>query len=250
MDHPAREDRTPDQEALDEPVEGPERSQEEIAFHAVFEAAPLGMAVVGTDGRWRSVNRVFRRITGYGVKEFIGQRVEESLHPDDRAADEQVADRLLREEVDSFQLLQRYLHPARGIVWVRSSRTLVRSPGGEPLCFVLLIEEVALQRRLEEQRLNETAERARKSGMALTLRTLQHEINNPLQVLIGTVEILEASPRTLGDLDRARLRRLREASDRIACVLSRLTEVLETESIETISDPAGDRIRLPKKAEG
>ena len=55
----------------------------EERFRSAFGAAPIGMALVGLDGRWLQVNRALCEIFGYAEAELLATTFQALTHPDD-----------------------------------------------------------------------------------------------------------------------------------------------------------------------
>ncbi|HUI25044.1 MAG TPA: PAS domain S-box protein [Candidatus Kryptonia bacterium] len=124
------------------------RASEE-RFSNAFTYAPIGMALVALDGRAFQVNRALCKMLGYDEAELLGKTVGEITHPDDVAsAYEQVA-RLLRGEVDSYQIEKRYLHKQGHVVIALLSASLVRDAQGQPLHVITQVEDITARKATE-----------------------------------------------------------------------------------------------------
>ena len=55
----------------------------EERFRSAFDYAPIGMALVGLDGRWLRVNPMLCEITGYTESELLAGTFHDITHPDD-----------------------------------------------------------------------------------------------------------------------------------------------------------------------
>lgn len=122
----------------------------EASFEAVFDNAPIGIAVVGLDGSFQRVNQAFCDITGYGEQELIERTFQDITHPDDLDADVGEATRLLHGELKMYQMDKRYYAKDGHIIWVRLSGSIVRDAAGQPLHFIAQIEDVSARKRDEE----------------------------------------------------------------------------------------------------
>ena len=78
-------------------------------YFRFFVAAPVLMAIVGDDGRYKLVNPAVKRMLGYEPADFIGRYFLDMIHPDDRLASQQaaVAVRAGSKSADGF--VNRYL---------------------------------------------------------------------------------------------------------------------------------------------
>jgi len=111
--------------------------------------APIGLALVGLDGRWLQVNPALCQLTGRTEKDLLGLTFSDITHPDDRGGDLELVEQLLRGDISSFEREKRYLRPDGQIVHVLISVSLLRS-GGKPLYFIGHILDISARKRDEE----------------------------------------------------------------------------------------------------
>ena len=123
----------------------------EERLNRTIDDAPIGMALVGLDGRFVRVNRVLCDIVGYGREELERLRFQDITHPEDLEIDlEQVA-RLLRGEIERYQLAKRYVRKTGEVVDVMLSASMVRDARGIPLHYISQIEDITEKRRIEDR---------------------------------------------------------------------------------------------------
>jgi len=125
------------------------RSGTEATFEAVFDNAPIGIAVVGLDGTFHKVNQALCRITGYPEHELTQLTFQDLTYPDDLDTDLHEAARLLRGETTSYQMDKRYYAKDGHIIWIRLSGSMVRDTDGQPLTFIAHIEDISARKRDE-----------------------------------------------------------------------------------------------------
>ncbi|KQH79774.1 hypothetical protein AO501_13715 [Mycobacterium gordonae] len=119
-------------------------------FKAVFDSAPIGIAVVGLDGSFQWVNRALCRITGYHEQELTRLTFQDITFPDDLDSDLYEATRLLHGEITSYQIDKRYYAKDGHLIWVHLSASMVRDADGQPLHFISHIEDISARKRDEE----------------------------------------------------------------------------------------------------
>ncbi|HZF59393.1 MAG TPA: PAS domain S-box protein [Rubrobacter sp.] len=126
-----------------------ELGESERRFRATFEQAAVGVAHVGTDGRWLRVNDKLCEITGYSREELSGMTFQDITHPDDLGADLDQLRRLLAGEIETYSMEKRYFSKDGSVVWINLTVSLVRGASGEPAYLIAVIEDVSRRRRAE-----------------------------------------------------------------------------------------------------
>jgi PAS domain S-box-containing protein len=134
------------------------RSEER--FRSSFRDAAIGMALVGTDGRWLQVNRSLCQMLGYSEEELLGKTFQGITHPDDLDADLDHVRRMLTGEIETYQMQKRYLHADGRVVWILLSVSMVHDEEGEPLFFIAQIQDIT-ERKGAEEKIREAEERYR-----------------------------------------------------------------------------------------
>ena len=119
-------------------------------FEEVFERAPLGTGLLDREGRWLLVNRALCDITGYTPEELIGRRFEAIVHPEDAENDLQQRRELLLGKISAFQVEKRYFDAAGETVSAIVSTSLVRDQAGEPLHYIVQLQDISERKQLEE----------------------------------------------------------------------------------------------------
>jgi PAS domain S-box-containing protein len=123
--------------------------ESEARFSETIDAAPIGMAIVGLEGRFVRVNRALCEIVGYTADELTGLTFQAITHPEDLDTDLALAARLTRGEIPRYQLGKRYIRKDGTIVDVMLSGSVVRGRDGAPLHYVAQIEDVSDRKRAE-----------------------------------------------------------------------------------------------------
>ncbi|HTU98159.1 MAG TPA: PAS domain S-box protein [Solirubrobacteraceae bacterium] len=123
--------------------------QSEARFRETFDEAPIGMALVGPNGRWLEVNRALCDIVGYTESELLALSFQDISHPDDLDADVEKLGQVLAGEIQTYQMEKRYFHKAGHAIWVKLSVSLVRDAHGTPLHFVSHVEDITRAKAAE-----------------------------------------------------------------------------------------------------
>lgn len=123
--------------------------------------SPIGMALVGLDGRLLMVNRAFADMLRHDVDDLTTRSFQELTHPDDLDADLELFHQTLDGVLDSYRLRKRYLRSDGEVVWGDLSVALVRGTDGTPLHFVSQILDITEQRAYEQRLKAATAEAER-----------------------------------------------------------------------------------------
>ena len=119
-------------------------------FRLLFDEAPIGMALNGTDGRWLQVNPALCALVGYPAEDLLACDFQSITHPDDLADSVEQMRRLLAGELSSYELDKRYLHRDGHAVWVHLTVSIVRGDDGTARHFIAQIQDITERRRVEQ----------------------------------------------------------------------------------------------------
>jgi diguanylate cyclase (GGDEF)-like protein/PAS domain S-box-containing protein len=125
--------------------------ESEEHFRSAFNYAAIGMALMATDGRWLQVNNSLCKIVGYTEPELLAMNAQAVTHPDDLGKHLADVYMLLEGQIVTSSLEKRYIHKLGYPVWVMSSASLVRSASGEPLHFIVQMQDITERKHAEEQ---------------------------------------------------------------------------------------------------
>lgn len=123
----------------------------EVRFRAIFEQAPLGIAVVDEAGRWREANEGLCRMLGYSFAELAELSWDDVVHPEDRALHRSQRERLFAGHVDGYSMERRFSRRDGGELWGRLNAVRLEDEGASPRVLCLL-EDVTARRAAEEAR--------------------------------------------------------------------------------------------------
>jgi PAS domain S-box-containing protein len=118
------------------------RASEE-RFRSAMEDAPIGMALVGLDGRWLIANRALCDMLGYDEDELVARTCLDVTHPDDVASTRAGLQEMLQGGKRALHADKRYLNKAGQTVWAHLSVSLVRGYDGAPAHFITQIQDIS-----------------------------------------------------------------------------------------------------------
>lgn len=133
------------------------RRAAEAQLRLVFDNAPIGLGLTDLDGRWIRVNPAACSLLGRRPAELLGTRVDDVVHPEDRAADAELLAQVLRGELDSYEFEKRCLRPDGSRLWIVFSVSAAPGADGRPDQLVLQLLDMTVRRDLEA-RLTELAD--------------------------------------------------------------------------------------------
>jgi len=116
-------------------IDAEKRTRDELIaareqFAAAFENAPIGMALIGPDGRFQQVNPAFCEPLDRSAVSLLGTSVQAVTHPDDVDADTEHAGAALAGRSTRYELEKRYLRADGSTVWASVKVSLVRDGAG------------------------------------------------------------------------------------------------------------------------
>jgi PAS domain S-box-containing protein len=182
---------------LREKSEAVENSNRELLlsegrFRAVFEQAAAGVAMIAPDGGWLLVNRRLCDLLGYDMEELSRRSYQQTTHPDDLAADQELTRSALAGEIGSYSREKRLLRRDGTPVSVGLTMSLVRDHQGEPAYFISIIEDISERKLAEEEREQLIRQLQEKTAeLERFIYTVSHDLKSPLITISGFIGFLQ-----------------------------------------------------------
>ncbi|MBN1400992.1 MAG: PAS domain S-box protein [Anaerolineae bacterium] len=205
------------------------RASEE-RFRGIFTAIPSGVALLGANGAMLASNPAFQELVGLSGEALVEFPLALFEHPDDQAFLRAILAGPLSEDGPSEGEL-RLVRPDGQMIWVYVTATAIRDPARGRYPLLVVVQDITRRREAEATALQ--AEKLNTVGRLSAL--LRHEINNPLQVVMGCLELAQEALQAGWDAQRYLDVALEEIR-RAASIVSRLRD---------LSHPGEELVREP-----
>lgn len=153
-----------------------------------FAKGPLGMVVLGINGRIVKTNPSFCDLTGYSNEEIIQLGLESVIYEEDFLIIHSSYQKLVAGGLDHFQLEKRFLHKNGNVIWGSISAHKVNILQSD----YIIVQVVDITPR--KQQAEELMIQSEKLSIAGQLSAaIAHEIRNPITAIKGFLKLLQNS---------------------------------------------------------
>jgi PAS domain S-box-containing protein len=167
----------------------------EARFRAIFEQAAIGIALLDDENRIITSNAALQQMLMTTERELEGAYFPSLMHPDDASTEEDLFHWVKGEVERFYKAERRYVRGDGQSIWANLIVSLVHRPGGQPRFAIVMVEDITRQRKAR-------AAMIQSEKLALTgqlAASLAHEINNPLQSVIGCLGLARETLSDGGD---------------------------------------------------
>ena len=130
--------------------------ESELRFRSAFNYAPIGIALVSSEGRWLKVNHALCNILGYDADEFVSTDFQSMIFRDDLPATHKKLEALLSGRTPNCQMEQRYVHKSGRTVWTSWSASSTGDIRSDNANLIFQLQDIT-GRKLAEQKLQHEA---------------------------------------------------------------------------------------------
>ncbi|WP_179374498.1 sensor histidine kinase [Winogradskyella wichelsiae] len=168
------------------------KNAKELAFkeqqlRKTFETALIGMAIVDLEGNWIDVNNSLCNILGYNKVEIKKLTFMDLTHPEDLRRDHQALMRMIKGELDDYEIEKRYISKNGETVWAQLSVSIVKDNLGQPEHFVAQINNVT-QIKKNRKKVSQLLETTKNQNKRLL--NFAHIVSHNLRSHYGNLDML------------------------------------------------------------
>lgn len=123
----------------------------EERFRSAFDYAPIGIALVASNGNWLKVNHALCQILGYKEDEFLATDFHSMLFPEDLGTTLVRIHELVSGKIANCQMEQRYIHKDGKTVWASWSVSSASETDSEQSNLIFQIQDITDKKFAEEK---------------------------------------------------------------------------------------------------
>jgi two-component system, cell cycle sensor histidine kinase and response regulator CckA len=165
-------------------VEALQNTEQQLRI--IFDESPLGIALVGKDGRPVLTNAAVQTMLGYTGEELCQMPFSEFTHPDDSAKDLALYRQVVQGAIKNYQMEKRYIRKDGKVVWGHLSVCLARQAAPQGGFAIGMVEDITERRKLEAQFI----EAQKMEVVGHLAGGVAHDFNNILAVIMGYSDLM------------------------------------------------------------
>ncbi|CAN5430754.1 hypothetical protein BH09PSE5_BH09PSE5_14730 [soil metagenome] len=203
----------------------------EQRFRNIFNNVPIGVVYTDLQGQVKQCNPKFCSLVGYGAETLASMAALDFTHPEDRAQEVMLTERLVSGDIPSYRLRKRYLAKDGRTLNVQSVVSLLRDAEGMPHRIVAVVEDITEHLRLQDAEMARESAEAANQAKSEFLSRMSHELRTPLNAMLGFAQLLELDERQpLPPNQRRWARQIKQAGWHL---LDMINDVLDLSRIES-----------------
>jgi len=204
-------------------------AETEQRLQIIFTESPLGIALVGVDGRPVLTNTALQKMLGYTGEELNRMPFANFTHSEDCAEDKELYRQLVQGTRTSYQLEKRYIRKDGQTLWARLSVNVAREAEDRASFAIGMVEDITERRQLQAQFI----EAQKMEVIGRLAGGVAHDFNNILAVIMGYSDLIAAGLRSDDPL-RKYTEELRHASERAAGLTQQLLVFSRKQTVQPV----------------
>ena len=173
--------------------------QSEERYKGIYENAGTGIYIADLAGRYQNCNPAYASMHGYTEAELRNLNMKDVVLPEDWPRHAPDIQRLMSEEIPSFEIMNRCVTKGGDLRWVHKRVSLLRDAAGRPASIIALVTDMTEQKQNEER-------------IALLMREVNHRSKN-LLTLVQAIARQANAPKDFLDRFDERLHALAAGHD-------------------------------------
>ena len=153
--------------------------ESEKLFKAIFDQAPVAIALLDMDGHPIVSNLYLSKMVGYSSDELSEMKFTDFTYPDDADIDLNQFKDLLLGKISSYSMEKRYVHKNGKIIWANLIVTILRDENGISQQIIGMAEDIT-ERKLAEEKLRESERRYKELTILLPQSVFESDINGTI----------------------------------------------------------------------
>lgn len=162
-------------------------AKSEVRYRAAFEQSAVGIAEIGSEGRFLRVNPAAASLIGRTPSEVVGIHFSEVVSPETLEDDRTAFQSILRGELPFVRQERRARRTDGNAVWVDITAAPVRESDGSLAYVFVTVQDVSERRRLEE----ELRQSQKMEAVGQLAGGVAHDFNNLLTGIMGYADLLQ-----------------------------------------------------------
>lgn len=196
-------------------------------FENVFNASPIGIALVSKEGRFLQLNNKFSSIVEYSNEELLKLSFQDITYEEDLEKDLELLSRVINKEIDTYSIEKRYITKQSNIVWVKLTVTASYedSKKSEFSYFIATIENITKYKALQDEKQKKEMlllQQSKLASMGEMIGAIAHQWRQPLnsigfivQDMISAYKHNEFDEKYLNEVKKEMMEQLTYMSDTI-----------------------------------
>ena len=208
-------------------------------FNSVFEEVPVGFLQLDLMGQFIQTNWAFRQMVNYTQREIEKLTYSDLSGAEDRLADWQRLQQLLKDGKGSNRCEKRYRTRGGRTLWVQETASLFRDRHKNPRFVNLVVEDISDRKRYEAGLRHRTQElEAANRELESFAYTVSHDLRTPLRGIDGFSALLvQEHAADLPPQGRQLLARIRNATMRMSQLIEDLLNLSKVTRVEVKRQP-------------
>jgi PAS domain S-box-containing protein len=152
----------------------------------IFNESPLGILLVGMDGRPILTNSTLKKMLGYSSEEISRMHFLDFTHPEDAAKSRELFQRFTQGSHREYQMEKRYVRKDGQVLWARVSVCMASGASGHGGLAIGMVEDITEKRNLEAKFI----EAQKMEVIGHLAGGVAHDFNNILAVIMGYSDLM------------------------------------------------------------